>query len=158
MTKKRSQPKFIIFSLIGFFNTAFDLVLYIVLFNATQSIILANTASTSAALIGSYFLNSRYTFRNMPWTKRRFLGFVAVTLFGLWVLQTALIALISPLLKDIPFSFWQVAGSHQKTLRTALPKILATGVTFLWNFVWYNKVIFRDQSRLTQAGIALDEL
>jgi putative flippase GtrA len=150
--------KLIIFSLIGVFNTLFDITLYIILLHITHSIILANVVSTSAALVGSYFLNTRLTFKTKMWTAKTFISFIVVTVFGLWVLQTLAIYLFAHLLKTIPEHIWQLLGPTESFARSVIPKLLATVITFAWNYLWYNRVIFKDSSKETAALIALDEL
>jgi putative flippase GtrA len=157
--KKPTNLKFIIFSLIGVFNTLFDIALYTFLRSAlNQAVIIANLISASAALIGSYLLNSKLTFKSKRWSPWSFLGFVAVTLFGLWVLQTGAIYVISLALKGLPEHYWQELGGAQKITKIVVPKLLATVVTFVWNYVWYNKVIFKSSTQAEQIIIALDEL
>jgi putative flippase GtrA len=157
--KSRSERlKFIIFSLIGVFNTVFDLVLYVLFLNATKSIIIANLISTSAALIGSYVLNSKVTFRTKKWTARSFILFIGVTVFGLWVLQTGAIYLFNHLLFYVPEHSWRLLGPIEHLAKSLLPKILATGITFVWNYLWYSRVIFKHDGRATQVEQALTEL
>ncbi len=154
----REKLKLIIFSLIGVFNTLFDITLYVILLHVTHSIIVANVVSTSAALGGSYFLNSRLTFKNKQWSAASFAGFVAVTVFGLWVLQTAAIYAFSHVLSGVPEHTWRLFGGLEATVKSIVPKLLATVITFVWNYMWYNKVIFKNDSKSTQALAALDEL
>jgi putative flippase GtrA len=159
MAETRSERlKFIIFSLIGIFNTLFDLVLYVLLLNATNSILVANLISTSAALIGSYMLNSKVTFRSKKWTAKSFALFVIVTIFGLWVLQTGAIYLFNHLLQSVPEHTWKLLGSLEHVTKALVPKLLATGITFVWNFVWYSKVIFKHDGRAEQVAVAIEEL
>jgi putative flippase GtrA len=153
---KKRDLKFIIFSAIGVFNTLFDLALYVVADNLTHSIVISNVLATSAALIGSYFLNSRLTFKSKKWTFKGFALFVVVTIFGLWFLQTGIIYALTPLLHHIPEHIWRKAGGFEHTFKIVVPKLLATAVTFIWNFLWYNKVIFKGESDIEQVAIALD--
>jgi len=143
---KKRDLTFILFSIIGVFNTLFDLVLYVIFYNLSHSIIIANLIATTAALIGSYFLNGRVAFKNKQLTLKKFLLFMGVTAFGLWVVQTGLILLLTPLTHHVPASVWRLAGSFAHLAKTVLPKLIATGVTFVWNFVWYHKVIFRQDN------------
>ncbi len=146
MSANRSERlKFIIFSLIGVFNTLFDIALYAVLRAMGHSVLVANTISVSAALIGSYLLNSQLTFKQTAWTTKRFVGFVTVTLFGLWVLQTQTIYLLQPVFNALSESLWRILGPFEHTAKIVAPKLAATVVTFLWNYVWYNKVIFKNK-------------
>jgi putative flippase GtrA len=156
--QKLTNIKFIIFSLIGVFNTLFDIALYTVLRSSGQSVIVANLISASAALIGSYLLNSRITFKSKRWSAKSFAGFVVVTLFGLWVLQTSAIYVLSHVLSHLPENYWADFGGLQKTAKLAVPKLLATAVTFVWNYLWYNKVIFKDSGKREQLIVALDDL
>jgi len=155
----RSQRvKLVIFSSIGVFNTLFDIVIYTVILDINHSIVIANVVSTSLALIGSYFLNSRLTFKNKHWTKRNFALFVVVTLFGLWVLQTIIIYLITHFLDGVTPSNWRAFGYFSHVAQQVLPKLLATGITFVWNYEWYSKVIFRAEPKQDKALLALDNL
>ena len=149
--------KFLIFSAIGVFNTLFDVILYVILLNRTHSIVISNLITTSAALIGSYVLNSRFTFKARQWTVLSFVGFVLVTLFGLWVLQTGIIYGVTHFLHYTPERYWQLTGNAEKIAKAALPKLLATAVTLVWNYVWYSKVIFHRNSRREQIILTLDE-
>lgn len=155
---KKHDLKFIIFSCIGIFNTLFDLVLYVVIFDLTHSILIANIMATSAALIGSYILNSRITFKAKKWTAKSFVLFVVVTLVGLWGFQTELIYLLSPAINHVPEHFWHYLGVLENSVKTLTPKVLGVGVTFMWNFVWYNKVIFKKDSNHTEEAIKTAEM
>lgn len=153
---KKRDLKLVIFSLIGVFNTLFDMVLYVLINSVTHSILIANISATSAALIGSYFLNSRLTFKSKKWTFKSFALFVAVTIFGLWFLQTAVIYLISPGVELIPEALWRLFGPLETVAKIVAPKVVATVVTFVWNFMWYNKVIFKKDSTADQVIAALE--
>lgn len=144
---KTRDKKVIIFGLIGVFNTLFDMALYVMVQSLTGSIIIANIVATSAALIGSYILNSKLTFKTRKWTAKSFILFVVVTIFGLWVLQTGVIYLLTPLMNVIPEFLWHLFGPLEHIVKILAPKVLATAVTLVWNFVWYNKVIFKNASK-----------
>ena len=154
---KLANYKLILFSLVGIFNTLLDIALYTILRTSGLSLVAANIISVSVALVGSYFLNSRLTFKSKEWTFINFIGFVAVTIFGLWVLQTFAIYLITIILKQTPNIYWHLFGSLQKTAKIVVPKLLATGISFIWNYLWYSKVIFRNSHKSEQIIAALDE-
>jgi putative flippase GtrA len=148
MSKKvpeKRDKKVIIFAAIGIFNTVFDMALYVLVQYLTGSIIIANIVATSAALIGSYLLNSKLTFKAKKWTAKSFVLFVVVTIFGLWVLQTGVIYLLTPLVGVIPEFLWRLLGPIEGVTKILAPKVAATAVTVVWNFLWYNKVIFKDK-------------
>jgi putative flippase GtrA len=157
-TKRTGRLKIILFSVIGIFNTLLDIVLYVIILNITHKIVIANVLSTSVALVGSYFLNSRITFQSKKWTKRTFVSFVIVTVFGLWVLQTGSIYVFNELLKSLPAGFWKIFGSFTKTVRQVLPKLMATAITLVWNYLWYNKVIFKGENSDEAKRLALTDL
>ncbi|MDB5160597.1 MAG: rane protein of unknown function [Candidatus Saccharibacteria bacterium] len=142
---KKRDKKVIVFAMIGIFNTLFDMALYVVIQQLTGSIVIANIAATSAALIGSYLLNSKLTFKAKKWTAQSFILFVVVTLFGLWVLQTFAIYLLTPVVGVIPEFLWRLFGPLEDIIKILAPKVVATVITVVWNFLWYNKVIFKDK-------------
>lgn len=153
---KKRDPKIIIFGLIGILNTLFDMGLYVAIQYMTGSILIANIVATSAALIGSYLLHSRLTFKAKRWTVHSFILFVVVTLFGLWVLQTAAIYLLTPVTAAIPEFLWKICGPLETIAKILAPKVLASVVTVVWNFVWYNKVIFKHKEPIEDVLQALD--
>ncbi|TAL15320.1 GtrA family protein [Patescibacteria group bacterium] len=153
---KKRDLKIVIFSLIGIFNTLFDLVLYVIFQNLTHSILIANIIATSAALTGSYFLNSRLTFKSKKWNLKSFVLFVSVTIFGLWFLQTGFIYLVTPLMNAVPEFLWHITGPFEDTAKVIVPKVLSVVVTFAWNFIWYNKVIFKKDSTADQVIASLE--
>jgi len=85
--------------------------------------------------------NKRYTFQatgnNLV---REVTLFTIVTLFGLWVLQTVVIYLLQPLIEPL---------IGNKDLALLITKVLATGVSLVWNFVLYKYVVFRDEKKAT---------
>ncbi len=156
--QKKLSLKFIIFSTIGIFNTVFDLTLYVLIYNLSSSIIVANLVATSAALCGSYFLNSRITFKSKKWTTKSFVQFIIVTLIGLWIFQTGFIVIATPTFKHIATHIWQHSGGTlERTVITIAPKVVAVGITFVWNFLWYNKVIFKDDENHLEESIRAAE-
>lgn len=150
--------KFFIFSAIGVFNTLFDVVLYTIFLNQTHSILISNLLATSIALCGSFILNSRFTFKTKKWTLQTFVGFVVVTVFGLWILQTWTIYGLSHLTHFVPDSLWALFGPVQDIARQVIPKLVATAVTFVWNYVWYNKVIFRKHQENAEEALVLGDV
>lgn len=144
---KKRDKKVIIFGLIGVFNTVFDMALYVLVQHLSGSIILANIVATSAALIGSYLLNSKLTFKAKKWTIKGFALFILVTIFGLWVLQTGVILLLTPFVAKVPEMLWHLFRPLEGIAKTLAPKVVATVVTVVWNYIWYNGVIFKDKSK-----------
>jgi putative flippase GtrA len=150
----RSKQEMLLFGIIGVGNTLFDVALYTALRSDGHSAVTANIASTSAALVVSYLLNARLTFKR-KWSVNSFLAFLAVTLFGLEVLQTSAILVLERFVDRIPISDLTWLGAYRHTAILAVPKLLATGVSFGWNFCWYSRVLFKDRSAADETVAAL---
>lgn len=127
------------FGAVGSINTAIDFVL-LFLFSVVIGIptIIANIGSTSCALTVSYLLNKKAVFRNTDsHNHRQVILFLVVTLAGLWIVQGVVIAISSPLL--------QMIGLNDATV-LLLAKLIATAFTLVWNYLWYSRVVFRQQN------------
>jgi putative flippase GtrA len=136
ITKTDSQK--IRFMLVGGLNTVIDFGLLYILRAFGLPTIPANVISTTSAFCFSFFANKKYTFRAADTNvKREIVLFVAVTLFGLWVLQTIVIAVVAPLLSTfIPSMDMALLGA----------KLTATIVTLVWNYIMYSRVVFKQLS------------
>lgn len=100
-----------------------------------QSIV-ANVISTFMAFCFSFFANKHYTFQTAgKEVHREIVLFVIVTLFGVWVLQSLVIISITPVLDHI------LSGS----LLLLVAKFAATGVSLVWNFILYPRVVFKTK-------------
>ena len=141
---------FLIFCLIGGINTLIDLAIYVSLQAHGLPIVAANFISTCIALIVSFFLNRRFTFRSSTSAQRSILPFVLVTITGLWLLQPVIIYtvvgisnlatikdLISPLI------------THYETVQNIVGKLFATPASLIWNFVLYRKFVFKQTDRVS---------
>ena len=118
----KNKSQLIRFGLIGVINTALDFGLLFILKSIGLMATTANIFSTSIAFVFSFFANKKYTFRSSATNVvREMILFVAVTLFGLWVLQTGVIWLVLP---------------H-------LSKLFATAVSMTWNYILYDKLVFK---------------
>jgi putative flippase GtrA len=125
------------FALVGAVNTLIDFSVLFTLSFFGIPVILANIASTSAAFCFSFFANKTYTFKTTSGTtKRQLLLFVIITLFGLWVIQNIVIAIVRPLL-DL------TSLPDGAVLFTA--KVLATITSLTWNYTLYSRVVFKKE-------------
>lgn len=125
------------FLVVGSFNTLFD---FAMLFAFTSLLhmaaIPANITSTTIAFIVSFFLNRNFTFRSDGANVRRqFILFALVTLFGLWVIQTIIIAILTPLGVSLGLS---------QPLSLLGSKLVATIASLIWNYTLYARVVFRQ--------------
>ena len=126
------------FLIIGVINTLVDISIYTLLVQLQiLPIFLANFVSTSAGIGCSYLLNRKFTFQQQSRSgKRSFALFFVITAFGLWVLQPIVIFLVDGVLAGRNWSIPDI-------LLTLFPKLVATGVTLVWNFVLYDKIVFK---------------
>jgi hypothetical protein cdiviTM7_02105 len=131
----KNKSQLIRFGLIGVINTALDFGLLFILKSVGLMATTANIFSTSIAFVFSFFANKKYTFRSSGTNiVREMILFVAVTLFGLWVLQTGVIWLVLPHLSKL------LRSSEMGLLAT---KLIATAVSMTWNYILYDKLVFK---------------
>jgi putative flippase GtrA len=120
------------FGLVGVANTLVDALGYALLVSAGVPLFGANFISTTAGMLLSFTLNRNFTFRSREGSVRRqALLFFGVTAFGLWVVQALVIFGVT---KAFP-------GVH-----VLVPKFAGIAVGLVWNYVLYNKVVFRHRT------------
>jgi len=118
------------FLIVGSTNTVLD---FGILFSLT---IFLNIPTTFVAFLFSFFANKKYTFKSTSQNlKKQFLLFAAITLFGLWVIQTIIIAIITPIF---------ISFGLNKSLALLISKLAATVVSLVWNYVLYSRIVFKD--------------
>ncbi|RKV93507.1 MAG: GtrA family protein [Candidatus Saccharimonas sp.] len=124
------------FAIVGSVNTTLDFsILFILtmLFNISKE--LANFISTSVSFLFSFFANKKYTFKSTSKNlKRQFILFTIVTLFGLWVIQTIIIAAITPVFTNLGIN---------KPAALLISKLIATAASLIWNYTLYSRVVFK---------------
>ena len=124
------------FGLVGAANTALDFGLLLVLANffAVPHVI-ANIISSSIAFVSSFFANKKYTFKTTGQSViREMILFTVVTLFGLWVIQSAIIALLTPPIRGIVTN---------ETITLVIAKLVATLASLTWNYILYSRIVFK---------------
>ena len=123
------------FVLVGGFNTVVDFGL-MNLFRLFVPLVFANTFSTGIAMLVSFFLNKKWTFRSTGKNYfREVILFFIFTIIGIWVIQNGFIWLIERFaprfgLPDVIFA--------------NLTKIIASVPSLIWNYLTYNKFVFRE--------------
>lgn len=127
--------------LIGGLNSLFDLALFTIL-NVGLHVneVVANVTSTSVTMLISYFMNRGFVFRSRHTSWMTAAGFVVVTLFSGWVLQSGVVWVIITLASaiDIPLT-WKLAISPAA-------KICAMGVGAVFNYIGYRFVFGKEYS------------
>ncbi len=132
--KKIKKP--IIFAIIGAANTVVDFGLLIFLGQIGLSRVVANTLSTGVAFSISFFANRKFTFQSTSKNVAREITlFIAVTLFGLWGIQNFIIWLLAP--------FITTNFGLSNEAATLVAKLFATVASLIWNYVMYDRVVFK---------------
>jgi putative flippase GtrA len=135
----KNKQQLLRFAAVGGMNTALDFGILFILKALGLPVITANIASTSIAFCFSFFANKKYTFKTTDTNiKREIILFVAVTLFGLWVLQSLVISLVSSLLHG-----WSLPDN----LVLLIAKLVATVVSLIWNYALYSTVVFKQSEQ-----------
>jgi len=125
------------FVAVGGVNTVIDFSLLFILKSLGLPAISANLISTTTAFCFSFFANKKYTFKTTDTNiKREIVLFVVVTLFGLWVLQTIVIAIVTMLLSSVHLS---------SNAALFIAKVIATMVSLVWNYILYSRVVFKKK-------------
>lgn len=127
------------FGIVGTINTALDFGILFILTHFGLPTLAANFISTTTAFSFSFFANKHFTFRSSGGNLRRQVGlFLAVTLFGLWVLQPIVIVVVQAL----------VRGMHlDPALSLFIAKLAATGVSLVWNYLFYSRLVFKSDDK-----------
>lgn len=126
------------FLFVGTINTAIDLVLFTILANFVGiTPVVASLVSTGITLCFSFFMNYYFVFRSTKGKRHSILGFLAVTLFNVWVIQSLVIALALHFFNDINYF-----DNHQWTMNI-LAKICGISVSMVCNYLGY-RFVFHD--------------
>lgn len=131
MTRSRAGR----FAVIGVANTMIDLVLFTALTALGAGVLVANTASTSAGMGFSFFANRAWSFRSDRPAQETVVPFLAVTLVGLWILHPLVILATAAVGRRHGFEGDEVLW---------LGKVAAIAVGLVWNFTWYDRVVFKQ--------------
>lgn len=140
----RTVRQFSKFVVVGLLNTGIDFAILnalTILTGITQgaSMILLNTISFTAATTNSYFLNKHWTFRDKEKNseEKKFFQFIAVSLIGA-VINGGIVFAVTTYAKP---AFGSLGLGDQLWVNIA--KVLATGISLVWNFLGYKFVVFK---------------
>ena len=124
------------FGLVGLVNTAVDFILLNLLadFLGLQ-VVVANIISTTLAMLLSFGLNKKAVFRSDGGTAKQFILFMTVTLGGLWLVQTTVLALVHGVLVDHGLS---------EFIALNIGKLIGICFGLVWNYLWYSRVVFKE--------------
>ena len=133
----KKHDKKLRFGLVGGANTAIDFgILFGLVFFGVDKLA-ANFVSTGVAFVFSFFVNKSFTFKSTSGnTKKQFVLFLIITLFGLWVIQPVIISGTTWVLDETGLS---------SGLVLLIGKLIATVATLIWNYVLYSRFVFRKE-------------
>jgi putative flippase GtrA len=131
------------FIIVGGINTGIDflilnILIYITGITAGTELFILNCISFSAAVTNSYFMNKRWTFQDKTKTEQepiKFSQFFAVSIVGIVInglILTGITSYIPPL-----FGLSAVLWAN-------IAKLMATGVSLIWNFIGYKFFVFKE--------------
>ncbi|MDO8566178.1 MAG: GtrA family protein [Candidatus Moranbacteria bacterium] len=130
------------FIIVGGINTGIDffilnILIYITGVTAGVELFILNCISFSVAVINSYFMNKHWTFQDKTKTQQepiKFSQFLAVSIIGIIInglILTSITSYIPPL-----FGLSAVLWAN-------IAKLMATGVSLIWNFIGYKFFVFK---------------
>jgi putative flippase GtrA len=138
------------FGIVGIFNTLIDFVIYNLLSGVIGlNLIESNIISTTVAMLVSFTANKKLVFKKHDGhLVKQAVGFYIVTAFGLYVLQTGTIHILTEVWLFPVNSFVAICHSmgingHDEFLIKNAAKAAGTVLSLAWNFIMYKKVIFK---------------
>lgn len=138
------------FIAVGVLNTLVDFTIFNILIHALgMAPWVANLCSTSVAMVVSFLLNKHAVFKGgRSYSHRQFAAYVLVTAAGLWGLQTAVILVVSGALRPVLHTVTggNVSAPAMHLLVANIAKATATVLSAIWNYLWYDRVIFAHSS------------
>jgi putative flippase GtrA len=139
LIKKLLEQEKFRFLLVGCFNVLVDVALLNIFhFVGGLSELIANVCSVSIGITISFFLNHYFTFaKKEKASLKSFIQFVAVTGFSAILLQDLVIWIVSVNI---------LGGLENDFVRVNTGKFVAICVGMVWNFLFYQKVVFKKKS------------
>lgn len=122
------------FVIVGVTNTILDFGLMNIFKLIGLNIYVANTLSTGSAMVFSFFMNKKWTFRNAGQNYlRQVILFFIFTMIGIWVIQNGFIWLIQTFVPH--FGLPDVLFDNAAKLIASVPSLI-------WNYITYNNIVF----------------
>jgi putative flippase GtrA len=144
------------FVTVGVANTIIDFtILNLLVFAFDLNKILANTISVSIAMLVSYGLNHKVVFRYKGKDHaKKLVIFIAITAFGLFVLQNLIIYVLMHLFTWPGNTATSVVHAlvltsfNKEFITLNFAKVVATAVTMVWNYFMYKKFVFNNKGQI----------
>lgn len=136
---KKVDKKPIRFVLVGISNTVLDFLVLNILLFCKVNILFANTISTGIAMLYSFFMNKKWTFRNSGDNYvREVILFFIFTAIGIWVIQNGCIYLLNLIVPD--FGLPEIIYNNSIKLAASIPSLT-------WNYLTYNRFVFTNNKK-----------
>ena len=136
---KKVDKKPIRFVLVGISNTILDFLVLNILLFCKVNILFANTISTGIAMLYSFFMNKKWTFRNSGDNYvREVILFFIFTAIGIWVIQNGCIYLLNLIVPD--FGLPEIIYNNAIKLAASIPSLT-------WNYLTYNRFVFTNNKK-----------
>jgi putative flippase GtrA len=149
-TRRRRIKRLGKFGLVGVLNTLIDFLIFNLLSGEFAfSLVAANLVSTTAAMSISFLANKHVVFEQRQGSLvKQAAIFYVVTAFGLYVLQTGTIAILTDIWLQPVHAITLAAHKfgftgHDAFLIKNSAKAAATVISLGWNYVMYKKVVFK---------------
>lgn len=127
----------------GIFNTLVDVAcfnLLIVLFSV--GVVPASIVSTTTAMAISYLINKKVVFRSQtPHSVRQIILFIAVTLTGIWLVQTLIMVQV---LAFLDHAFAATEQSFLEWFLRNVAKGCGIVAAAVWSYFGYSRLVFRE--------------
>lgn len=147
------------FAGVGAINTLLDFIilnsiLKTLTINPDQRsrVIIVNCVSATIVSIASFYLNRRYVFKTSHSVKSRYFRLLAVSLVGIFVIQSGLIAVSLPLIRPVVELIHKIFTSAgvgdlltQAFLTVNIAKCIGVAGSMVWNFTMYKRYVFYDK-------------
>jgi putative flippase GtrA len=139
------------FGLVGILNTLIDFVIFNLLSGPPVGLglIQSNIISTTVAMMFSFITNKKLVFQKHDGSAvKQALMFYAVTAFGLYILQTGTIHILTEVWTwptQLAVSFANAVGfsGHDQFVAKNFAKAAGTVFSLSWNYIMYKKVVFK---------------
>lgn len=126
------------FVLVGGFNTVLDILIYGFFANIVHvEPVIANIISTAICVTISFILNYKFVWKSEKSLKTTAVGFLAVSLFSAWVVQSIVITVVLAIFGDSDFV-------------KIVAKLCGSATGMITNYFGY-KIVFKDSEIVKKA-------
>ena len=136
------------FGLVGIINTVLDFAIENFLhFALSFSPVVAGVISGTIAMINSFFLNQRFTFKAKKTEPKKVVYFFAITLFGIYVIRSLILKLLTEVWLWPAQTVYTITHAlhlpfSQQFVTNNFALGVAIFVVLFYNYIMYKKFVF----------------